>query len=76
VWFLAGGAVKGGLYHGATGWLSSLADANLDGGRYVPARVEFRDIFADVLTRHFGVTTAELTAVLPGHTYRPVGLFV
>jgi len=75
VWFLAGGAVKGGLYHGTTGWLSSLADANLDGGRYIPARVEFRDIFGDVLTKHFGVSTAEFTAILPGHTYRPVGLF-
>lgn len=74
-WFLVGGTVKGGLYHGAAGWPSSLVDSNLDSGRYLPAKVEFRDIFGDVLTKHFGTTVAELNAVLPGHTYNPVGLF-
>ena len=75
VWFLVGGSAKGGLYHGAAGWPASLADANLDSGRYVPARIEFRDIFCDVLTKHFGATAGELSAVLPGHSYSPVGLF-
>jgi uncharacterized protein (DUF1501 family) len=75
-WFLVGGSVKGGLYHGAAGWPSSLVDANLDSGRYIRATVEFRDIFGDVLTKHFGVTSAELNSVLPGHPYQPVGLFV
>jgi uncharacterized protein (DUF1501 family) len=74
-WFLVGGSVKGGLYHGAAGWPASLIDANLDSGRYVRATVEFRDIFGDVLTKHFGTNAAELGAVLPGHTYSPVGLF-
>lgn len=74
-WFLVGGSVKGGLYHGAAGWPSSLIDVNLDSGRYIRATVEFRDIFGDVLTKHFGTTAAELGAVLPGHTYSPVGLF-
>ncbi len=74
-WFLVGGTVKGGLYHGAAGWPASLVDANLDSGRYIRATVEFRDIFGDVLTRHFGTSVAELNAVLPGHTYSPVGLF-
>jgi hypothetical protein len=37
---------------------------------------ELRDLFGDVLTRHFGVTPAELAGVLPSHTSRPVGLFV
>lgn len=74
-WFLIGGSVRGGLYHGAGGWPVSLSDSNLDSGRYIPARVEFRDIFGDVLTRHFGTSSAELSAVLPGHTYTTVGLF-
>jgi uncharacterized protein (DUF1501 family) len=76
VWFLVGGAVKGGLYHGAAGWPGALTEANLDSGRYIRPTVEFRDIFSDVLTKHFGVTTTELAAVLPGHAHTPVGLFV
>lgn len=74
-WLLVGGSVKGGLYHGAAGWPASLIDANLDSGRYIRATVEFRDIFGDVLTKHFGTNVAELGAVLPGHTYSPAGLF-
>lgn len=76
VWFLFGGTVKGGLYHGAAGWPSTLTDANLANGRYIRVNVEFRDIFGDVLTKHFGATVSELAAVLPSHTYQPVGLFV
>ncbi len=76
VWFLIGGAVKGGLYHGTAGWPGSLIEANLDSGRYIRPTVEFRDIFSDILTRHFGVNSAELGAVLPGHVHQPVGLFV
>jgi len=74
-WFLVGGTVKGGLYHGAGGWPTSLIDANLDSGRYVRPTVEFRDIYADVLTRHFGIGAPELAAVFPGHVHTPVGLF-
>lgn len=75
VWFLLGGGVKGGLYHGNGGWPASLIPANLDQGRYIAPAVEFRDIFSDVLTKHFGCTAAELAAVLPGHLHQPVGLF-
>lgn len=75
-WFLVGGAVKGGLYHGTAGWPSALTEANLDSGRYIRPTVEFRDIFSDVLTKHFGVSSTELGAVLPGHVHTPVGLFV
>ncbi|BCA53306.1 hypothetical protein W02_04460 [Nitrospira sp. KM1] len=75
VWFLLGGSVKGGLYHGAAGWPAALTPANLDQGRYIAATVEFRDIFSDILTNHFGASSSELTAVLPGHVHTPVGLF-
>ena len=75
VWFLLGGGIKGGLYHGAGGWPASLIPANLDSGRYIAPTVEFRDIYSDVLTKHFGATSAELSAVLPGHVHQPVGLF-
>ncbi len=73
-WFLLGGGVRGGLYHGS-GWVPSLIPANLDQGRYIAPTVEFRDIFSDVLVRHFGVTAGELGGILPGHTHNPVGLF-
>jgi uncharacterized protein (DUF1501 family) len=76
VWFVLGGGVKGGLYHGTAGWVPSLIPANLDEGRYIAPTVEFRDIFSDILTRHFGVTATELSTVLPGHIHQPVGLFV
>ncbi|MGQ0809655.1 MAG: DUF1501 domain-containing protein [Nitrospiraceae bacterium] len=75
VWFVLGGGVKGGLYHGTAGWPSSLIDTNLDQGRYIRPTVEFRDIFSDILVRHFGVNSSELASVLPGHIHKPVGLF-
>jgi uncharacterized protein (DUF1501 family) len=73
-WFLLGGAVRGGLYHGS-GWVPSLIPANLDQGRYIAPTVEFRDIFSDVLVKHFGVSTGELGVILPAHTHSPIGLF-
>ena len=76
VWFVLGGGVKGGLYHGAAGFPSSLIDANLDAGRYIRPTIEFRDLFSDVLVRHFGVNVGELAHVFPGHTHVPVGVFV
>src|SRR5688572_6985128 len=76
VWFILGGGVKGGLYHGEAGFPSSLVDANLESGRYIRPTVDFRDIFSDVLVKHFGVNVAELAHVFPGHTHVPVGVFV
>jgi uncharacterized protein (DUF1501 family) len=76
VWFVLGGGVKGGLYHGAAGFPSSLIDANLDSGRYIRSTVEFRNIFSDVLVRHFGVNATELNSVFPGQVHVPVGVFV
>jgi uncharacterized protein (DUF1501 family) len=76
VWFVLGGGVKGGLYHGAAGFPSSLIDANLDSGRYIRPTVEFRNIFSDVLVKHFGVNATELDRVFPGQAHLPVGLFV
>ena len=75
VWFVLGANVKGGLYHGQPGWVPSLVEANLDEGRYINPAVNYLDIFSDVLANHFRLNTAELGAVLPGHTHTPVGLF-
>jgi len=76
VWFVLGAGIKGGLYHGVAGFPSSLIDANLDSGRYIRPTVEFRNIFSDVLVKHFGVNATELNSVFPGQVHLPVGLFV
>lgn len=75
VFFVLGSGVRGGLYHGAAGF-PTLIDANLDSGRYLRPTVEFRDLFSDVLVKHFDVTAPELSRVFPGHTHVPVGVFV
>lgn len=67
-WFVAGGRVRGGIY----GLWPGLAGENLVNGRYLAHSVDFRDLLGDLLLNHLGNTG--LAAVLPGHTYRPVGV--
>ena len=67
-WFVAGGDVRGGVY----GSWPGLAENQLSRGRYLAQTVDFRDVLGDVLTNHLGSTN--LASILPGHTYRPVGL--
>ncbi len=68
-WFVAGGAVRGGIY----GTWPGLAPAQLVGGRYLDHSIDFRDVMGDVVSAHLG--NVDLASVLPGHTYRSVGLF-
>jgi len=67
-WFVAGGAVRGGVY----GAWPGLADAQLLRGRYLDHSIDFRDVMGDVLTAHLG--NSNVATVLPGHTYRPIGI--
>lgn len=67
-WFVAGGAVRGGLY----GSWPGLAGDQLSRGRYLAHTVDFRDVMGDVLTRHLG--SSDLASILPGHAYRPLGI--
>lgn len=67
-WFVAGGSVHGGVY----GQWPGLTAAQLVRGRYLDHRVDFRNVLGDLLVNHLGNTN--LAAVLPGHTYQPVGV--
>jgi uncharacterized protein (DUF1501 family) len=62
--FLAGGPVKGGKVYGK--W-PGLATEQLYEGRDLALTTDFRDVFAEVLTKHMRAT--DTTKVFPG--YRP-----
>jgi len=66
-WFVIGGGVNGGIYGNWPG----LGPDQLLNGRYLQQSIDFRDVLAEVTTRHLG--NNDLAAVLPGHLYTPVG---
>lgn len=78
--FVAGGNVNGGIYNcdaitWPTGTLFSTGN-----GRYVQRLTDFRAVFGEILTKHFGVPTIELEDVFPGYgsyaldpTFNPLG---
>lgn len=66
-WLVAGHGVRGGVY----GSWPGLASAEMVRGRYLDHSIDFRNVMGDLLTRHMGNTN--LGALLPGHTYTPVG---
>ena len=62
---VAGGPVRGGQVYGA--W-PGLAPASLYQGRDLAVTTDFRDVFAEVLTRHLGLGAGWMAQVLPGFT--------
>jgi uncharacterized protein (DUF1501 family) len=64
-----GGAVRGGKLHGT--W-PGLATEQLFERRDLAVTTDFRDVFAEVLWRHLGVTS--MASVFPGHAAKRVGL--
>jgi uncharacterized protein (DUF1501 family) len=62
-----GGGVHGGKVHGRWPGLTDLHE-----GRDLAVTTDFRDVFAEVLTRQLGVTS--LASVFPRHAPRKVGL--
>ncbi len=66
-WFVAGGAVRGGVY----GTWPGLAPSQLNDQRYLEHSIDFRDVMGELLTRHMGNT--QLGALLPDHTFQAVG---
>jgi len=74
---LGGSQVVGGQLHGQpdaqryTEW-PGLAEEQLDDGA-IRMTVDVRDVMAEVLEKR--LHTADLRAVLPGHTPKPLGLF-
>jgi uncharacterized protein (DUF1501 family) len=64
--FLAGGAINGGVYNCDSG---TWADGDMlsRSNRYVARKTDFRSIFGEVFTNHFGTPANRLDAVMPGY---------
>jgi len=67
VMFVAGGAVKGGVYNA-----QDMASWNRDGGilstsngRYLKYWTDFRAVFAEIFMKHFGDDLPTLNRVIP-----------
>lgn len=69
-WFVAGSGINGGVYTGG-GW-PGLAEAQLNNGRYLEMSVDYRDLYAEVLTGH--LANNNVASVIPGYTPSPVGI--
>jgi len=70
---VVGGGVRGGKVYGH--WPGLAAHQRYD-GRDLAVTTDFRDVFAEVVVRHRGVTSPE--AIFPGHAVQPAafpGLF-
>ena len=63
--FAAGGGVNGGVYNcDSTTW----ADGDMFSrrGRYVERKTDFRALYSEIFTKHFGTATDRMEAVMPG----------
>jgi uncharacterized protein (DUF1501 family) len=69
-WLAFGDSVQGGIHLGTRGW-PGLAAEQLYKGRYLDFTVDFRDVYAEVLTGFMGVSS--LSTLLPGYTPTSVG---
>jgi uncharacterized protein (DUF1501 family) len=61
-WIAFGGPTKGGIY----GALPALSDANLKEGRFVPMVINYKNMMAEVMVRHLGVSQSLLPTLFPG----------
>jgi uncharacterized protein (DUF1501 family) len=67
-WFVIGDQVNGGIY----GDWPGLMPSQLYQDRFLAHTVNFTDVYAEILSRHLGVNE-NLSAILPGRQYRPIG---
>ncbi|OHB76591.1 MAG: hypothetical protein A2Z25_05970 [Planctomycetes bacterium RBG_16_55_9] len=66
VMFVAGGRVRGGVYNcDASTW--SQGDLFSDNERYVRRKTDFRAVFGEIFTRHFGDSRQVLDQVIPSY---------
>ncbi len=68
-WYAIGGDLKGGIY----GDWPGLASSELRDGRYLDTTVDYRDIYAEILTNH--LSNHNLSELLPDHNVTSLGLF-
>lgn len=67
-WFVIGGEINGGI-HGV--W-PGIAPEKLYLDRYLKHTVDTRDVFAEIISSHFG-NKGGLPYILPNHNYQPIG---
>ena len=64
--FVAGGGVNGGVYNcDSTTWADG--DMLSRSRRYVARKTDFRSVFGEIFTGHFGTPANRLDAVMPGY---------
>jgi uncharacterized protein (DUF1501 family) len=70
VLFVAGGGVKGGVYNcDAAKWPTGPTGAMFSqSGRYVKHLTDYRAVFGEIFTKHFGDDMTTLNQVIPGYT--------
>lgn len=73
VMFVAGGGVNGGVYNcDVTTWETGGNEADSAmfkvNNRYLSRRTDFRAVFGEIFTKHFGDTPAQLESVIPGYS--------
>ena len=68
-WFAIGGGVAGGIY----GEWPGLGESQLRSGRFLDATIDYRDIYAEVLTQH--LSNNQLATLLPNYSPQAVNLF-
>ena len=67
VMFVAGGGVKGGIYNcDASTWKTG--DLFSKSGRYLARRTDFRAVFGEIFTGHFGDPSNLLDEIMPGYS--------
>lgn len=67
VMFVAGGGVKGGVYNcDSSNWKQG--DMFSKDKRYLSRKTDFRAVFGEILTRHFGDNPALLNDIIPGYS--------
>ncbi len=64
--FVAGGSVNGGVYNCDAGTWADGAMFSTPNGRYVAHLSDFRGVFGEALSKHFGLDPGTLDLVLPG----------
>lgn len=70
-WMVLSSTMRGGVHFGTRGWPGLDEDSLLDRRALSPA-IDFRDVYADILTHHLGC--GDLSGVLPGRRTGITGL--
>ncbi len=68
VMFIAGGGVKGGVYNCDSSTWAPGDIFSSRSGRYLAKRTDFRGVFGEIFTRHFGDSPTMLEHIIPGYS--------